>query len=338
MRSLYDAEGIRRLSKDDNGDQSKFFSSGGMSLADQRPGGPVSFMQGHQLLGLEQGGDFHFYITDGLGSVRLVVDETATVEGAFDHDVWGVPDTSVMPPGAELGAHSFVGALGQRNEGDGIYYARQRWYDANIGRWLSQDPIGLTGGLNLFGYTGQNPVIGVDPSGLDWVLYTTESHWGEHFTNVWDFYATLKSRVDHGAKVSKIDFDKGHGNCGMQGITEGITQRSRSSPPGGIYTDYSKTVPTVTIKVRDMPGHSGEEFSYDLIELLKDHLTSDAVINFRGCATADKEASLVALTSILLPDVTVSGPTGSYHPYRPFWKGEVATYRGGKIQPNGHFR
>lgn len=166
MRSIYDAEGIRRLSKDDSGDQSKFFSSGGMSLADQRPGGPVSFMQGHQLLGVEEGGNFHFYIVDALGSVRLVVDSAGAVEGAFDHDVWGVPDSGATPPGAELRAHSFVGGLGQRNEGDGIYYARQRWYDGNLGRWLSADPIGFSGGLNLYTYVGQNPVGRVDPNGL----------------------------------------------------------------------------------------------------------------------------------------------------------------------------
>ena len=103
---------------------------------------------------------------DALGSVRLVVDATGGVEGAFDHDVWGVPDTSVTPPGAELRAHTFVGGLGQRNEGDGLYYARQRWYDANLARWLSADPIGFSGSLNLYSYVGNNPVRYVDPSGL----------------------------------------------------------------------------------------------------------------------------------------------------------------------------
>lgn len=72
---------------------------------------------------------------DALGSVRLVVDATGGVEGAFDHDVWGVPDTSVTPPGAELRAHTFVGGLGQRNEGDGLYYARQ---GRNMSRVLRQ--------------------------------------------------------------------------------------------------------------------------------------------------------------------------------------------------------
>ena len=161
----YDHGGVRRLQADGAG-KSKSFSSGSMSLCDTRPSGPVSFVQGHQLLGLEQGGNLAYFLTDGLGSVRLVVDSAGAVQGGFDQDVWGVPDTSVTPPGAELRGHSFIGGLGQRNEGGGLYYARQRWYDSGLGRWLSADPIGFEGSLNLYAYVENNPVGFVDPEGL----------------------------------------------------------------------------------------------------------------------------------------------------------------------------
>ncbi|MBX3169377.1 MAG: RHS repeat-associated core domain-containing protein [Candidatus Eremiobacteraeota bacterium] len=161
----YDHEGIRRLKVDGAG-ASKSFSSGAMSLCDTRPSGPVSFVQGHQLLGLEQGGNLYFLISDGLSSVRKVVNSSGVSQGEFKFDEFGVPESSTTPP-ADLSAHSYVGGLGQRNEGGGLYYARQRWYDANLARWLSQDPIGFSGGLNLFGYTGQSPTNWVDPSGLD---------------------------------------------------------------------------------------------------------------------------------------------------------------------------
>ena len=106
---------------------------------------------------------------DALGSVRLVVDATGGVEGAFDHDVWGVPDTSVTPPGAELRAHSFQGALGVRNEvaSTGLYYARHRYYSPDLARWLSADPIGFAGGLNLYTGMGNSPTNFVDPEGLE---------------------------------------------------------------------------------------------------------------------------------------------------------------------------
>ena len=43
---------------------------------------------------------------------------------------------------------------------------RHRWYDAQLGRFLSQDPIGHAGGLNLYSYVGNNPTTFNDPSGL----------------------------------------------------------------------------------------------------------------------------------------------------------------------------
>ena len=56
------------------------------------------------------------------------------------------------------------------DEESGLHYNRFRYYDPEIGRFVSQDPIGLDGGLNIYVYV-KNPVQWVDPSGLDsqWV-------------------------------------------------------------------------------------------------------------------------------------------------------------------------
>ena len=47
----------------------------------------------------------------------------------------------------------------------GIYYFRARWYDPVTGRWLSPDPIGISGGLNQYVFCANNPVMFVDPFG-----------------------------------------------------------------------------------------------------------------------------------------------------------------------------
>ncbi|MBK6780632.1 MAG: RHS repeat-associated core domain-containing protein [Gemmatimonadetes bacterium] len=49
----------------------------------------------------------------------------------------------------------------------GLYYMRARYYDPALGRWISEAPIGIAGGLNVYAYAGNDPVNLTDPSGLD---------------------------------------------------------------------------------------------------------------------------------------------------------------------------
>ena len=48
----------------------------------------------------------------------------------------------------------------------GLYYFRARWYEPVTGRWLSKDPIGISGGLNQYVAFENNPIIYIDPTGL----------------------------------------------------------------------------------------------------------------------------------------------------------------------------
>jgi RHS repeat-associated protein len=47
----------------------------------------------------------------------------------------------------------------------GLYQVRARWYDAQYGRFISEDPIGLAGGINPYAYAAGNPVSSVTPPG-----------------------------------------------------------------------------------------------------------------------------------------------------------------------------
>ncbi len=61
---------------------------------------------------------------------------------------------------------------GVMTEPNGFYYMRARYYDPGVGRFVSEDPLGFEGGyVNLYVYVANNPVIGIDPSGLELRIY-----------------------------------------------------------------------------------------------------------------------------------------------------------------------
>jgi len=55
---------------------------------------------------------------------------------------------------------------------NGLYYYRARYYDSEVGRFLSEDPIGFQAGVNFYAYVNNNPLRFNDPSGLDSFLVT----------------------------------------------------------------------------------------------------------------------------------------------------------------------
>ena len=70
-------------------------------------------------------------------------------------------------------------------EPNDLIYMRARYYDRKTGRFISEDPIGFEGGLNLYAYVSGNPVGFVDPSGLggesDRALRITKMRRTDHY-------------------------------------------------------------------------------------------------------------------------------------------------------------
>ena len=112
----------------------------------------------------------YYYLKDHLGSVLALTDASGKIVENYRYDAWGRVLGVYNANGNEIDA-SAVGnrILWQGREyswASGLYYFRARWYDPVTGRWLSNDPIGISGGLNQYVFCNNNPVNFRDLFGL----------------------------------------------------------------------------------------------------------------------------------------------------------------------------
>jgi RHS repeat-associated protein len=106
-------------------------------------------------------GTTNYYEQDGVGSVTSLSSGTGVLLNTYKYDSYGQPTTSTgsLPNSFRYTGREFDAEIG-------LYNYRARLYDQNVGRFISEDPIGLNGGINLYGYVSNNPVVLVDPTGL----------------------------------------------------------------------------------------------------------------------------------------------------------------------------
>lgn len=161
----YDSGSLRKERVFDNGEKVKSFLSGlPTSNESSSNGNSFSYLVGHQLMGFEdQSGNFRYFVTDGLSSVRLVLNSSGTTGASFEHDEFG---NELAAPGSS--PKTYVGGLGVQDDTEktDLLYTCARHYDPTLGRFLNRDPIGFVGGLNMFTYAHGNPASFTDASGL----------------------------------------------------------------------------------------------------------------------------------------------------------------------------
>src|SRR5438094_4957438 len=102
-----------------------------------------------------------YYAQDGIGAVTSLSNSAATLANTYRYDSYGKLTAST---GTVANPFQYTGR--EFDSETGIYAYRARYYDQNVGRFLSEDPIAFNGGLNLYRYVYGNPLTLVDPLGL----------------------------------------------------------------------------------------------------------------------------------------------------------------------------
>jgi RHS repeat-associated protein len=107
-------------------------------------------------------------LSDHLGSIRDIADfdEATGITAIANHRRYDSFGKLTQETGTADIAFGYTGKLYDKKTG--IQNNWNRWYDPNLGKWISQDPLGFEGGdPNLYRYVGNGVSIATDPSGLE---------------------------------------------------------------------------------------------------------------------------------------------------------------------------
>ena len=119
-------------------------------------------------LAMYRGLAISYYHADGLGSIASLTNASGQLAASYVYDSLGNLTTST---GTVTNPFQFTAR--EFDAEDGLYYYRARYYNPGSGRFLSEDPSGFSGGMNMYPYVGNDPIDSVDPTGR----FTTREHY-----------------------------------------------------------------------------------------------------------------------------------------------------------------
>lgn len=108
--------------------------------------------------------DTRFYHFDETGSTLAMTDSRGDVVAAYAYD----PHGSIVSTFGDVQDNEFtyLGAFWVTDEGGGLFFIRRRYYDAVTGRFIQRASIGTGVVTNPYAYTAGNPVMDIDPEGM----------------------------------------------------------------------------------------------------------------------------------------------------------------------------
>jgi RHS repeat-associated protein len=112
-------------------------------------------------LSMLRSGTGSYYQADGLGSITSLSSSAGALANTYTYDSFGKLTASTGTL-----TNPFQYTAREADSETGTYYYRARYFDQNVGRFVSEDPIGFRGGINFYRYVSNNPLNLTDPTGL----------------------------------------------------------------------------------------------------------------------------------------------------------------------------
>jgi RHS repeat-associated protein len=158
----YDAFG-RRQSKTTSGTTTSFLYDG-LNAVQERVSGSVTanMLTGglDEVFARTDGSTTRTPLADALGSTLALVEPGGSVLTQYRYEPFG---RTTLDSGSSTTPAQYTG---RENDGTGLYFNRARYYSPTLQRFISEDPLGLGGGINLYAYAGNTPTGYTDPLGL----------------------------------------------------------------------------------------------------------------------------------------------------------------------------
>ncbi len=158
----YDPFG-RRVNKTVNGVETNYLYDGGNVARESSEGDTAELLNGlsaDRRYARTISSGTSSYLTDELGSTIALADEAGAPVTEYTYDPFGVTTTAGV---SSTNPYEYTG---RENDVNGLQDNRARYYNPDTGRFVSQDPLGIGGsGINLYQYSGGDPINEIDPSG-----------------------------------------------------------------------------------------------------------------------------------------------------------------------------
>ena len=178
----YDAGGVRQ-SKMANGVTTSYFTEGNRIHKEERSDDKTLIYAYDEsgIATITYNGTLYYVQKNFQGDIVALVNQSGNVVAKYVYDAWGNGKVC-NASGTENTSSSFIGNINPfRYRGyyydveTGLYYLQTRYYDPQAGRFLSPDSVDyiapdLIGGLNLYAYCNNNPVMYSDPDGHFFLL------------------------------------------------------------------------------------------------------------------------------------------------------------------------